>query len=375
MEEIAKYLEIEKQRRTEHLNSRRKEILVENNLNKQYLKIVYIMTSTSAGGGSKIILEQANYLTNRGHKIYIISHQPKPAWFKLESMVQFIQVPYESIVAESIPKDADIIVSTTPSSIYECIEQKIAPVVYFEQGDHHLFDRTVDTPERLDFIKKEYDVCSNIFTVSNYAKERIWELYGKKASVISNAVNSEIFYYEPHEKKSDVTSIVAIGGEDWEFKGIKYILEAVKKLKEKYNIQFTWITPREPNTQIETTLINPKQIEIGNALRNADIYICASNYESFGLPILEAMNCGACVVTTDVGGNRDFSLDNETCLIINKKDYNDIISKVEILIKDEELRQRLVKKALKKASEYNWERTIDELEEYYRKIAKYSVQK
>ncbi len=136
-----------------------------------------------------------------------------------------------------------------------------------------------------------------------------------------------MFYYEDRQE-NDVIKIAAIGGEDWEFKGIKYILEAIKILKEKHNIEFTWITPRPPITQIETTLVSPPQIEIGNALRNADIYICASHYESFGLPILEAMSCGASVITTDVGGNREFSIDGETCLLIEKKNTMDIVEKL-----------------------------------------------
>lgn len=375
MEKIKNLLEIEKQRRTMLLENPEQEKLILNNLQKDFLKIAYMMTSTKAGGGSKIILEHANYLTQRGHKIYIISHQDKPTWFELNNNVEFIQVPYENIVAESIPKDIDVIVSTTPSSIYECIQQKIAPVIYFEQGDHHLFDRSVDSKERLDFISKEYSVCNNIFTVSNYAREKILEIYNKDSFVIPNAVNNDVFYMKKNINKNNVPHIVAIGGEDWEFKGIKYILDAVNKLKEKHDINFTWITPRNPITQIEKTIVNPEQIVIGETLRNADIYICASNYESFGLPILEAMSCGACVITTDVGGNREFCIDKENCLIINKKDVNDIVDKVEILLKDESLRKKLVENAYKKSCEYSWENTIDELEKYYRKIAQYSIEK
>lgn len=374
MDQIKEYLEIEKKRRLEHLNAPGEEKLVYTGIEKTNLKIAYIMTSTRVGGGTKIILEHANYLTQRGHKIYLIAHEEEPTWFGLDEKVEFIRVPYNEIVGENIPKDVDLIVSTTPSSILECIEQKIAPVLYFEQGDHHLFDRTVDTPERLDFIRKEYNVCNNIFTVSNYAREQIKSIYGKDSHVVSNAINNEVFYYEDREE-NDVIKIAAIGGEDWEFKGIKYILEAIKILKEKHNIEFTWITPRPPITQIETTLVSPPQMEIGNTLRNADIYICASHYESFGLPILEAMSCGASVITTDVGGNREFSIDGETCLLIEKKNTMDIVEKVEKLINDSELRKTLSVKGLKKASEYNWKRAIDEVEEYYKKMAQYSVEK
>ena len=79
------------------------------------------MTSTRVGGGTKIILEHANYLTQRGHKIYLIAHEEKPTWFDLDEKVEFIRVPYNEIVGENIPKDVDLIISTTPSSILEFI--------------------------------------------------------------------------------------------------------------------------------------------------------------------------------------------------------------------------------------------------------------
>ncbi len=65
---------------------------------------------------------------------------PYPNWFNLNKNVNFIQVPLEQILCENIPNDSDLIVTTYWREIYESIEQNIAPVVYFEQGDFHLFD-------------------------------------------------------------------------------------------------------------------------------------------------------------------------------------------------------------------------------------------
>ena len=89
--------------------------------------------------------------------------------------------------------------------------------------------------------------------------------------------------------------------------------------------------------------------------------------------VLEAMTCGAAVITTDNGGNREFAINEETCLKVRKKSSKDIEEKVERLIKDKELRKRLVKNGLKVASQYNWDDVISELEEYLREIATYSV--
>lgn len=62
---------------------------------------------------------------------------------------------------QSIPK-CDIIVATYWREIYECIEQKIAPVIYFEQGDFHLFDLSKVDDRLYKYIEKNY-IRLNLF--------------------------------------------------------------------------------------------------------------------------------------------------------------------------------------------------------------------
>ena len=160
---------------------------------KEKLHITYVMTWTGICGGSKIILEHANKLTERGHKITLISHDNKPNWFPLNTDVEFIQVPWEEVLCKKIPK-CDLIVATYWREIYECIEQKIAPVVYFEQGDYHLFDIKKLDDRKFVYIKKQFETVQFILTVSNFAKEKIKSIYNKESKVIPNAVDKSVFF-------------------------------------------------------------------------------------------------------------------------------------------------------------------------------------
>ena len=118
------------------------------------LNITYVMTWTGVCGGTKIILEHANRLTKMGNKITLITHDNKPIWFNLDPNVEFIQVPWENVLCEKIPKETDVIVATYWREIYECVEQKIAPVIYFEQGDFHLFDTNKLDERTFNYINK-----------------------------------------------------------------------------------------------------------------------------------------------------------------------------------------------------------------------------
>lgn len=375
MEDIQYYKEIEFNRREKNLKNAKKQKLKFMEKNKEKLNITYVMTWTGVCGGSKIILEHANRLTERGHKITLLSHDVKPTWFKLNKKVEFIQVPWVEILCKKIPKETDIIVATYWREIYECVEQKIAPVVYFEQGDFHLFDLQKLDKRTFEYISNGLKTVNYIYTVSNFAKQKLEDVYNVESIVIPNAVDNNVFYYKEHEK-NEIPNITIIGSENAEFKRIQNIIEAIKIIREKgYKVKLNWITPSEPIKHKELNpIVNPPQIVIGNVLRNTDIYVCASMYESFCLPVLEAMTCGAAIITTNNGGNMDFVKDNVNALIIEKDNINDIVNKIEKLINSRELMDSLVKNGVEESAQYSWDTTIGKIEKYYQEIANYVIE-
>ena len=57
----------------------------------------------------------------------------------------------------------------------------------------------------------------------------------------------------------------------------------------------------------------PEQSTLVDDLYNGSrIFLCTSTVEGFGLPALEAMACGAALVTTDNGGADDYAVDAVT---------------------------------------------------------------
>ncbi|MBQ9657788.1 MAG: glycosyltransferase family 4 protein [Clostridia bacterium] len=372
-DEIKKFREKEFSRREENLKNSVPQKLKYTENHKEQLHITYVMTWTGVCGGSKIILEHANRLTKKGHKITLISHDKKPDWYKLESNIEFIEVPWENVLCKSIPK-CDIIVATYWREIYECIEQKIAPVIYFEQGDYHLFDLDNVDKRTFEYIKKQFETVKFVYTISNFAKEKIKEIYNKDSIVIPNAIDKDIFYSKDKKEKNEDVNIALIGSENAEFKRIGNIIKALKFLQnDGYKIDINWITPDNPKEKNIKAIVNPPQKVIADTLRKSDIYICASMFEAFCLPVLEAMTCGTAVITTNNGGNMDFIKDNENALLIEKDNIQDICDKTKILIENIELRNKLAENAIKTSQRYSWEKTLDNIEKYYRDVAKYEV--
>ena len=89
----------------------------------------------------------------------------------------------------------------------------------------------------------------------------------------------------------------------------------------------------------------------------ATAFIYPSLYEGFGLPVLEAMQCGTPVITCnntsipEVGG--------DAVLYINGKDKNETAMLLGRIYNDESLRQTLKTKGLARAKEFDWQKTAN----------------
>ena len=345
------------------------------NIEKDKLEITYIMVWTKVCGGSKIILEYANRLAKKGHKINIVTYDEYPDWYELSDKINFVKVPENEDIQKYIP-NSDVVVPTSWKCIRKAIKANKGPVAFFEQGGSHLFEI-----DRLSEIKRKvvYDrmqLPPFIYTVSKYSAEKIEEIYGRRSSIIYSALESKIFYPREKERNENEISITIVGSEDFKFKNVGEVLEVIRELKEKYQIKLNWITQTEPKINIEegkNAIVNPEQKIIGDVLRNTDIYICNSEYESFGLPTLEAMTCGATVITTDTGGMRDFVIDRENALVIKHHNKEDMKEKIEMLINDKNLMHKMSQDGIATASKFNWDNTILSMEKYFREIAKYKV--
>ena len=146
-------------------------------------------------------------------------------------------------------------------------------------------------------------------------------------------------------------------------KGINEFLNSAKILKKKYPdwkfIIVGGLDYKSPDS-INKNFLNKfrkKNIvrifdyksDILNYYKNAEIFCLPSYREGMPKTVLEASSCGLPVVTTDTIGCRDSIVNNFTGLLCKPFDPNDLAKKIEILIKDKNLRKKLGKNGKKYA--------------------------
>lgn len=83
--------------------------------------------------------------------------------------------------------------------------------------------------------------------------------------------------------------------------------------------------------------------DVENVYAMADVAVCASHFESYGLANVEAMACGVPVVSTNQGGPAETVLDGETGFLVPPGDGLLFANRVMMLLQDADLRRKMGK--------------------------------
>lgn len=97
----------------------------------------------------------------------------------------------------------------------------------------------------------------------------------------------------------------------------------------------------------------------------AEMTVMPSHYESFGMVALESMACGTPVVASKVGGLAFNVQDGQTGFLVPDGDADVLASRIRLLLKDRELRERLGLQATRWAGRYGWSAIADQMIEIY----------
>lgn len=142
--------------------------------------------------------------------------------------------------------------------------------------------------------------------------------------------------------------------------GIKYILEAVSKIKAQglipIRLRIAGNGPQEDEyhkladslgiSDITTWLgyISQKQAAVEWA--NMDVAVIPSNQESFGVSAVEAQASGVPVIISNIPGLMEATKPNETSLVVNNSDPEGIANTIKALYEDPEKRKEMKEKCV-----------------------------
>ncbi len=96
---------------------------------------------------------------------------------------------------------------------------------------------------------------------------------------------------------------------------------------------------------------------------NADLFVYPSLYEGFGFPVIEAMACGAPVLTSNTSSLAEIA--DGAALLVDPHDTTALAEAMDRAMGDEGERERLRHAGLTRASSFSWERSTRETLQVY----------
>lgn len=108
--------------------------------------------------------------------------------------------------------------------------------------------------------------------------------------------------------------------------------------------------------------------EVPKALAEMDVFVALSEKESFGVSILEAYAAGVPVIVSDALGFKEIVLEGETGYIIEGGNPNKVAEKLEVLLNNKALRDKMGVGGFKHVKKfYSWDKSVDIMESVYNK--------
>jgi glycosyltransferase involved in cell wall biosynthesis len=151
------------------------------------------------------------------------------------------------------------------------------------------------------------------------------------------------------------------------WKGGTEFLKAVTRLKDQIDFDLTVSIPENAfftssvPCQTKTTTSDR---EMAQLYAQADLFVYSSYFEAFGLPPLESMACSTAVVTTDCGGNRDYTRNGDNCLLVPPSDLEQLSLAIYRLLSNDTERQHIASSGHAFAQSWTWQRTADQVEAF-----------
>lgn len=254
-------------------------------------------------------------------------HLPLNRWF-LDLMLPKFMQRAEAMIAVSENTKRDVI------RLMNIPAEKIS-VIY--EGVHSSF-RPIESHAELERVRAAYQLPPRFILFFSTIEPR------------KNLVTLLDAYAELVKQNADTPPLVVMGRKGWLYQAT---LQHIQDLGLTQRVILTdWVDSRD----------------VPCVLNLADVFVFPSLYEGFGLTPLEAMACGAPVISSNASSLPEVI--GDAGILVAPRDVGGFVQAITRVLEDTPLRQDLRLRGLQQARKFTWERTARETLAVYESVLK-----
>lgn len=229
------------------------------------------------------------------------------------------------------------------------------------------------------FLKHLLKKADRIIAVSESAKKDIVDFFGispGKIDVVYLGIGEkikrcvlprkQILFIGTLEKRKNVINLIK-AFHILKQKGLKEKLVIAGKKWDAFSEIANYIKDNSLQEDI-TILDSVADDKLSELYSSAKLFVFPSFYEGFGLPVLEAMSCGAPVIAANNSSLSEFA--GDAGILINAIDINELANAMDKVLKDKKLQNKMRKKGFIVAKKFTWRKTAEETMKTYKKAMK-----
>jgi glycosyltransferase involved in cell wall biosynthesis len=331
------------------------------------MRVTFLCPHLRIAGGVRAILTYADRLAALGHAVTVVvpaRGRVKAWWRRLTGTgPDWIRGFRARVVwtdrwrPERLPPGEAIVATAWQSAPVAAAAPAAAGAKFYliqhYESLYHGAAAQVDATYRLPLRK---------IVISTWLRDIMREKFASPAELIVTPVDPALF---SPAGVPDPRRVLMLHHE-YPWKGVGDGLDAFARVRARHPglrlVGFGVKPPRERDPYDEFHA-SPPQESLKRLYGGCGVYLCPSWDEGLGMPSMEAMACGAALCTYDNGGCRDYARDGETALVARRRDVADLAEKLERLVADDALREKLAAAgAALIRTEFDWGRAVRQMQ-------------
>lgn len=337
-------------------------------LNKTASKhIGFVLPSCEISGGIMVALWHASFLQDHGWQVDILANGVKSLTWEFEGREFAVYNREDAEFDNSMWYD--VLVATMWMTVDYVRSYKNAGKRCYLVQNYETDFYSHNQAERLQCeITYNLHADMHYLTISEWCYGWLTNHYGQKAILAKNGIQLACFPFRERGFSSKRKIRILIEGDSAvDYKNVDESFAITDKLDrnrfEVWYMSYNALPKKE--YKLDKFLHKVPYNKVGQVYADCDILIKSSWLESFSYPPLEMMATGGFCVVVSNGGNQEYLVDNENCLLYPLGKIEEAVAAIERICSDPKLRKKLSQNGRKTAESREWKMLIPDILRLY----------